>query len=188
MKKIMIAGLLLLAMTAATVLANQPTSEDFAVAVGDYFGISKAKILETAGQVTAEELSVVCYVAERSKMKVSDVVNLRKNSEDWAQVIAECGLTSADMFVWGIGGASSKTYSPIVERYKSRASKTWNEISLSDNEIVDLVNLRFVLGHFGTTPQDVMSARDATSDWKKVYANVKQVALSKSKPAIAKTE
>jgi hypothetical protein len=107
-----------------------------------------------------EELPVVYYLAARARVKPSVIIDLRISQMSWLDISFHYGLTPEIFFVpltmKKVGPPYGKAYG-YYKKYHPR--KDWKKIVLSDSEIVDLVNLRFISEYHKLSPDSVVQMR-----------------------------
>ena len=142
---------------AADVDAGQPAPEaqampddqqqDFALSVADHYQAPPERVwaYEDRG-IMPEELPVVFFLARRSGSTPDAVVDLRSQGMTWQEVSQQLGVNPEafyyrDAFRVDLGGP----YSGIYLSFHGYAPDqwTWDNIAFEDQQIVDMVNLRF---------------------------------------------
>jgi hypothetical protein len=134
----------------------------FYLSIGSYFRIPEAEVLALRDRyrVRDEELPVVFFLAARTHVLPSVIVNLRVRGLSWLDIAFRYNLT-ADIFfvpvrVDKIGPPYGNAYGHF-RRYRAR--REWGRMVLSDREVVDLVNLRFISEYHRIAPETVMEMR-----------------------------
>lgn len=155
-------------------LAQAGEAEDaFCEAVASYFSVTPAAVasVRTTG-VSTEEIPVVFQVAGLTKTSPVSVATLRARGDSW-QGITKVRNLGADAFYVMIGTQfSSKTYSPLIGKYKMVKADKWNKIELSDQDVVNLVNLKFIASHCDYSMFEVMKMRDNGDSFVTICAQV----------------
>jgi len=133
---------------------------DYAAAVADFYQADPEEVLGFAREgIAFEELPVVLYVAHRSGAAQAEIVRLRLSGQTWAEICARFELRPG-IFYWPAlmetnpGGV----YQTAWERFHRIAKRRWfwNTVALTDQEIVDLVNLRFATGYWHRRPAEIV--------------------------------
>ena len=107
-----------------------------------------------------EELPVVYYLAARARVKPSVIIDLRISRMSWLDISFHYGLTPEIFFVPLTVKKVGPPYGKAYGYYKKyHPSKDWKKIVLSDSEIVDLVNLRFISEYHSLDPDSVVQMR-----------------------------
>ena len=122
-----------------------------------------------------EELPVVYYLASRARVKPSAIIDLRINRMSWLDISFHFGLTPEIFFVpltvEKVGPPYGKAYG-YYKKYSPK--KEWRKIVLSDNEVVDLVNLRFISEYHRLTPAEVIKMRGQGKNFVNINAEIKK--------------
>jgi hypothetical protein len=107
-----------------------------------------------------EELPVLFFLAARAHVEPSVVLNLRTRGMSWLDISFHFRLTP-DIFYVPV--TMERIGPPYGHAYgyfrKYRATREWRRIVLTDAEVVDLVNLRFISESHGFSPEAVMGMR-----------------------------
>ena len=151
---------LLLAMLSLTAAAVD-LKADYFNSVKSYFNLNSAKV----GQISKigiadEELPVVFFIADRSKSDPDDIAKARLGGESWTDICDLYSMNAADFYMIVADPANSKTYGPIFEKFENMPQRKWNEIELSDIEIVNLVNLKLMYSLHDYSVYEIMAMRD----------------------------
>jgi hypothetical protein len=134
----------------------------FYLAVSDYYGVSGKAVVATKERyrLRDEELPVVYFLSARARIAPSAIIGLRIKGLSWLDVTFHYGLTPEIFYVpvtvQKIGPPYGKAYGHFK---KYRSKKEWKKIVLSDYEVTDLVNLRFISEHYKVKPDVVMKMR-----------------------------
>jgi hypothetical protein len=120
--------------------------QNYALSVSDYYSVPPEQVwgLESRG-ISYEELPVVYYLARRAMVEPSVVVEFRSEGMPWYRVAMRLGL-GPDVFYWDdvfqadLGGPYSDLY---VRYHRHWRHWYWDDLALTDMDIINLVNLRF---------------------------------------------
>ncbi len=134
----------------------------FYLAISDYYGVSGKAVVATKASygLRDEELPVIYFLSARARVAPSVIVGLRIKGLSWLDITFHYGLTPEIFYVpvtvQKIGPPYGKAYGHFK---KYRSKKVWKKIVLSDYEVADLVNLRFISEHYKVKPEVVMKMR-----------------------------
>ncbi len=134
----------------------------FYLSVGSYYRVPEAEVLMVRDRyhLADEELPVVFFLAARAQVAPSVIVGFRLRKLSWLDIAFRYNLTP-DIFYVPV--TSERIGPPYGRAYgyfkKYRARREWRRIVLSDREVVDLVNLRFMSEFHKTTPEKIMQMR-----------------------------
>ncbi len=134
----------------------------FYVAVGDYYGIPHREVIGVRERyrLPDEELPVVFFLAARARVGPSIILDLRMGGMSWLDISFRYGLTPDIFFVPLAIARIGPPYGNAYGLYKKYGpAREWKRFVLSDHEIVDLVNLRFVSEHHKIPPETVIKMR-----------------------------
>lgn len=165
--------LIVLSLIQVTVSA-QDTRVDFGISVADgelrsfYLAVSnhyhipgkEVVAVKERYRFSTEELPVIYYLASRARVKPSAVIDLRMNRISWLDISFRLGLSPEIFFVPLTVEKIGPPYGRAYGYYKKyRPNKEWKKIVLTDSEVVDLVNLRFISEYHKIAPDKVTEMR-----------------------------
>lgn len=134
----------------------------FYLAISDYYRVPGREVVATKElyRLRDEELPVIYFLAARVHVDPSVIIDLRIKGMSWLDVTFHYGLTPE---IYYVPVAVKKVGPPYGKAYgyykKYRPNKEWKKIVLSDYEVIDLVNLRFISAHYQLKPEVVMEMR-----------------------------
>ncbi|MYG80395.1 MAG: hypothetical protein F4187_00845 [Gemmatimonadetes bacterium] len=126
----------------------------FLRAVGEHFSVPQQEVMVLAQwKLAPGEIPVALFLAERAGVSPDVVISQRRRGEGWMAISSEYSVHAGDFHVRidGHAGILADAY----ERFSARAASEWNEIVLSDDEVVGFVNLRFLSRHLQVSPERV---------------------------------
>lgn len=138
---------------------DQDGISSFHLAIGDYYHVPETQITVVKEQkIPDEELPIVFFLAQRARVTPEVIVNLRLGGKSWLEITHYYGM-GADIFFVPVKSVSGPPYGKAYGYYKDKPRKEWKYIKLSDDDVVNLVNLRFISSHYGYAPDDVIRMR-----------------------------
>jgi hypothetical protein len=150
--------------------------KSFHLAVGDYYGKPEREVAALKkGRVHDEELPVVFFLSARARVSSSTIVKLRLKGMSWMDISLRYGL-SAD--VYHVDVRSGPPYGKAYGHFK-KPKKQWKKLRLSDADVVNLVNLRFLSEHYGFSATEIMRMRDRGESFVLINENVRKQKKSK---------
>jgi len=152
----------------------------FHLAIGEHYQVPERQVvLVREKNVPEEELPVVFFLARRADVDPSVIVKLRLGGYSWMEITAKYGL-SAEIYYVAFDRDPGPPYGNAWGHFKNRHRKEWGSIHLTDAEVVNFVNLKFMCEKYGYTPADVVKMRVRGDDFVKIN---KQVKAGKGKSA-----
>jgi hypothetical protein len=132
----------------------------FYAALRAYYRVPEMEIagMRNSG-ISYEELPVVFFIAERARTEMQRVVGLRLANRTWTEIAFRFGLTPDVFYVPLTTVPTASPYSRPYSRYNSRPKREWKTVWLTDGDVVNLVNLRFISQTYGTPPEQVIRMR-----------------------------
>jgi len=135
---------------------------NFYLAISDYYRVPGVEVVATRERyrLPNEELPVIYFLAARAQVAPSVIIDLRIKGMSWLDVTFHFGLTPEIYYIPVTVEKVGPPYGKAYGYYKKyRPNKEWKKIVLSDHEVLDLVNLRFISEHYRLTPEVVMEMR-----------------------------
>jgi hypothetical protein len=144
---------------------------DYQLAVSDYFKVPAHDVAVIRDRrIRDEDLPVVLFVAQRAELAPSTVVDLRLRGYSWWDISARYHL-GPEVYYVPFAGTPGPPYGNAYGYYQ-RPRSQWNTIVLTDADVVNLVNLRFLTEHYHVSPQRVMELRGRSGDFLAVEREV----------------
>jgi len=127
--------------------------DSFHVAIGDYFKVSEQQV-ETCqdSNIPDEDQPVVFFIAQRAMVAPESVILLRSRGWSWMQIALHFRLNPRIFYTPGVYAGT-----PYQNGYN--AFRGHGKIRLSDADIVNFVNLKFMSEHYGREPQEIAQMR-----------------------------
>jgi hypothetical protein len=167
MNKTIIHLAVLLLMSAATASAQNVSAgvsiangnNSFYFAIGDYYHVPQTRVVYVRDHyhVHDEELPVVFFLASRAHVNPQAIIDLRiRRRMSWLNITFNYGLTPEIFYVplKRVGPPYGNAYG-----YYKKHKKNYKKVVLADNDVVNLVNLRFMSDYHGIAPEVVMDRR-----------------------------
>jgi len=150
-------------------------------AVGDYFGLKEDQIGVFAQRgLSQEELPVALMIAEKAGVSPTQVINMRLSGKSWDQIRRQFGLSPEIFYAPVTKEVSGPPYGNAYGYYKNKDKKDWDkEVTLTDEEVVNLTNLKFVSEYYGCQPEEVIQMRQGGQNFVVIKKEVETKAVDK---------
>jgi hypothetical protein len=136
-------------------------TDGFNAALSAYFKVSVVEVdaVRSTG-LAGDDLAVAFKTAVLIKKTSPDVAKMRVRGDSWSD-IAKVRNIDASSFYMIIGGEfESKTFTPIFDKYRLTPQSQWKNLVLTDDDIINLVNLKFISSYYDYSAFEVMKMRD----------------------------
>jgi hypothetical protein len=148
--------------------------KSFHVAIGEHYNVPEKEVIVIKKKhFTDEELPVIFFLARHAKVRPDVIVQLRLGGKSWLSITRHFGL-GLDLFYVPVTKVSGPPYGKAYGHFKNKPRKKWREIRLTDSDVVNLVNLKFVSVHYGWSPDEVMEMRSNGRTFVEINHTVKQ--------------
>lgn len=160
--------------------------KSFHLAIGEHYNVPEKEVVVIKKKhLTDEELPVIFFLARHAKVRPEVIVQLRLDGKSWLSISHHFGL-GIDIFYVPLTKVSGPPYGKAYGHFKNKPHNKWKYIQLSDIDIINFVNLRFVSDHYGWSPDEVMEMRSSGKTFIEINHAVKEKkAGQKSKQASA---
>ena len=140
--------------------------------VGEHFDTPHGEVRVLARwSLSAREIPVVLRLAKRAGVSPDVVVARRRNGDSWMEIAQGYSAHAGDFHV-PIDG-SPGFLKAAYDRFSARPASQWRDISLSDAEIVGLVNIRFLSRALELRPERVVEAMGDGNDIVAVFIRLR---------------
>jgi len=144
---------------------------NFHVAVANYYHVPEREVIVIRERrISDDELPVVLFVAQRARVAPARVIALRESGRSWWDISVHFGL-GPEVYYVPVTVVSGPPYGRAYGHYK-KSRKHWNTIVLSDDDVVNLVQLRFLTEHYGIAPERVIESRGRHRDFVMVHSEI----------------
>lgn len=134
----------------------------FYLAVGDYFQAPEREIIVIRErQIPHEEIPVVFFLATRARVSPDIIVDLRLGGNSWWDIAIHFGLSSEIFYVPVAYEVKGPPYGNAYGHFKKKPSKNWDTIILTDEEILNLTNLKFVSEYYQYSPDKIIEMKSS---------------------------
>lgn len=135
--------------------------DGFHLSVGDYYQVPEREVVVIRDRgVYDEELPVVFYLARSARVSPGAIVDLRLRGRSWMDITLHFGMSPAIYYVpvTIVEGRHPKGHA--YGYYKNHPKRSdWKTITLSNADIINQVNLRFLSDRYGYSPDQVIKYR-----------------------------
>lgn len=134
---------------------------NFYLAIGNYFDVPERDVIvmrDRYRHFPDYDLPVVYYISRHAHVVPELVIQYRLAGHSWLDVTLHFGL-SPEIYYVPVHEVYGPPYGKAYGYYKNVPRKDWRHVRLDDDDVVNLVNLRFISDHYGYSPEDVMRLR-----------------------------
>lgn len=157
----------------AGIKIDQDGLKGFYLAIGDHFKVAAEQIdVAREERIADEELPVVFFLAKRSGVAPDVIIKLRHSGKSWMEITTDFGL-NAGIFYVPVSGNPGPPYGKAYGHFRSRGRSDWGHIWMSDDDVVNFVNLRFISEHYDYSPDEVIKMRQNGNGFVDINAKVK---------------
>lgn len=143
----------------AGVSINDGHLNSFYLAIGEYYHVPESRVVYVRNHyhIHDEDLPVVFFLASRAHVNPQAIIDLRiRHGMSWLNITFHYGLTPEIYYVpvTRVGPPYGNAYGHF-----KRHKKDYKKVVLLDDDVVNLVNLRFMSEYHGMAAETVMDRR-----------------------------
>ena len=154
----------------------------FYLAVGDYYKVPEREIVVIKERrIPPEETPVVLIIAAQARVTPSAVIDLRLAGKSWMDISIHLRLSPEIFYVPVKVAVAGPPYGKAYGYFKNKPKKEWNKIILTDAEIINFINLKFISEHYKHEPEKVIRMRQKGTSFVMIHGEVKKVGKGKVK-------
>ena len=148
--------------------------DSFYISLSEYFQIPKRDVIYIHDRrIPDHEIPVVLFIAQRAHLAPALIVNLRLSGNSWMDISLRFGL-GPEIFYVPVQRVYGAPYGHAYGHYQNRNRNDWNGIRLADDDMVNLVNLRFISDRYRFPPEEVMRMRSSGRNFVYIHDEVRR--------------
>ncbi len=97
----------------------------------------------------------------------------RAQGDSWQAILKSRSIKPTDIYFMISGRTATNRFAPIFARFDSTPQDHWDNLVFEDEEIVDLINLRFVYRQYDYSAFKVMNLRESGNSWVVIHDSVR---------------
>jgi len=138
----------------------------FSFSIGEYYKAPQREILVVQERLSKNDMSVAYFLARKASRNIDYITKLRVRGDSWWDISISLGLNPRDVYVVKTqkrqGPPYGKAYGYDKNKKKSR---------LSDGEIAELVNVKFLSAYHGVSADEIIEQRRKGDDFVNIDKN-----------------
>ncbi len=159
--------------------------------VANYYhiGIDSVNNLADSGLMDLD-IPVAIQFSQLSNTSLEQIYKLRLKGDQWKDIMKMRGVSPTDLYFMISGVIKSSIYSQIFNKFDSVAKRKWDTIEFTDEDVTNLVNLRFIYKLHDYSVFEIMSMRDKGMDFVTINDEVHKIRVEmiKKDKALKKQE
>lgn len=150
-----------------------PARQAYLRAVAEYFQLPEEEVSILADwNLVPDEIPVALFVATRAGISPEALVALRGSGRSWNELARRYQVGPAQLHVPLARSPSAGLLSAVYQQYQGTPVAEWGQITLEDEDIVTLINVRVLSSTLGMRPDEVLARRVQASSFVDVYARI----------------
>ncbi len=148
--------------------------EDFHQAMIEHFKIPPFELLRMEKQrINPVEMPIVLLLAAQAHVASQKITSLRLQGLPWIDITLKFGLKPNIFFV-PVKRVKGPPYGKAYGYYKNRGGKNSGVMPLNDDDILNLVNLKFMSEHYRISPDEIIKMRSSGKNFIDINQEIKK--------------
>ncbi|RJR17416.1 MAG: hypothetical protein C4581_08025 [Nitrospiraceae bacterium] len=137
-----------------------PPLPPFHLDIRDYFKVPEPDIRKIKDRhIPDEQIPVVLFLAAMAHVPPPAIIDLRQAGRTWMEICRHFGLAPDIFYVPVKEVVKGPPFGKAYGHYKNKPKKEWKNIVLDDDDIINMVNLRFLSDFHKYSPEDIIRMR-----------------------------
>lgn len=155
--------------------------KSFYLAIGDHYDVPEKQIMVVREhKIPDDQMPVIFFLARHAHVSPRTIIKLRIKGMTWMDITFHYGL-GADIYYVPVENVSGPPYGKAYGHYKHKSKKQKRAIVLSDVDVINFVNLRFISEHYGYSPEKVIKMRQDGISFKAINRKVHEIKKGKAR-------
>jgi hypothetical protein len=138
----------------------------FYLSVGQYYHVPEPEVIVIRERgIYPEHIPVVLFLSRSARVRPETIIDHRLSGLSWMDITVRLGLGPEIYYVPVNVSRGGPPYGKAYGYYKKHPKNHWHRIKLTDRDIVDQVNLKFISEHRGIAPERIMNMRSGGRDF-----------------------
>lgn len=126
----------------------------FSFSVGEYYRVPQHEIVVVQKRLPKNDMSVAYFLSRRALKSIDYITALRMRGESWWDISINLGLNPHNIYVV----QTQKRYGPPYGKAYGH-DKHREDYRLSDDDIAELVNVKFLSNYHGVSADEIIEQR-----------------------------
>jgi hypothetical protein len=141
----------------------------FHLAIGEYYRVPEREVVVVRERrIPEDEIPVVMFVSKWGRVRPETVINLRLGGRSWADIFVQYHISPAVLYV-PVAEVSGPPYGKAYGHYKNKHRRNWRNVRLDDDDVINLVNLKFISEHSRCSAEQVIEWRTEGRSFAEIY-------------------
>lgn len=154
------------------VAAGSNGVDSFYLAIGDHYRVPQRDVLVVRqSRIADEEIPVVFFLAQKARVSPAAIVRLRHAGYSWYRIANHYRL-GPDVFYVVLKRPAGPYYG-VYRDYQRTPRGQWSRIRMTDRDVVNFVNLRFLSEHGHCPADDIADRRSKGRDFRDIHRDLR---------------
>lgn len=144
----------------------------FYLSLGEYYRVPERDIrFIHERHIPDHDIPVVLFISRHAHIAPAIIIDFRLAGLSWMDISLRFGL-APDIFYVPVQSIYGPPYGNAYGHYQRHQRSEWHKIRLADEDIMNLVNLRFISERYRVPPEDVMRMRSGGKNFVTIHDEV----------------
>lgn len=152
-----------------------PLLPPFHLAISEHFKVPEPDILKIRDRhIPDEQIPVVLFLASMAHVTPLAIIDLRLAGKTWLDISLRFGFGPDIFYVPVKEVVKGPPFGKAYGHYKNKSKKEWKKIVLDDDDIINLVNLRFLSDFHKYSPDEIIRMRERGENFFSINEKVRE--------------
>jgi hypothetical protein len=144
----------------------------FYLAIGDHYRVPQRDVLVVRqSRIADDEIPVVFFLAQKARVAPAVIVRLRHAGYSWYRIANHYRL-GPDVFYVALKRPMGPYYG-VYRDYQRTPRTQWSRIRMTDRDVVNFVNLRFLSEQGHCSADDIVDRRSKGGDFRDIHRDLR---------------
>ncbi len=154
---------------------SEKSLRGFFLAVGDYYRVPQREVIIIMERgMHSHDIPVVLFLAKKAHVPPEIITDLRLSGHTWLDITLRFGLSPEIFYVPVSTIVTDPPYGKAYRYYNKKPKKEWKAIAISDADVINLVNLRFMSEHYGYPPEKIIEMRSKGKEFVSINDEIRK--------------
>jgi hypothetical protein len=148
---------------------------EFFLAVGDHYRVPQSEVIIIRERGFGPyEVPIVLYLAKRTHVTPEIIMELRLSGYTWLDITLRFALSPEIFYVPANIELKGPPYAKAYEYYRKKPKKDWKAVLLSDNDVVNLVNLKLMSEYYRCPPEKIIKMKSEGKEFVSINEEIRK--------------
>lgn len=126
----------------------------FTFSIGDYYRVPQREVLVVQERLSRDDISIAYFLSRKAAKSIDYITRFRMRGDSWWDISISLGLNPQTLYVVQTQKRQGPPYGKAYGYEKNKMKS-----HLSDGEITELVNVKFLSSYHGVSTDEIIEQR-----------------------------